>query len=605
MEKVITGMKPSEEMRWKKFYAPGAEKMLEGETPKQTLWQFMKESMLEDKDRHDAIIYFGNRISRSKIIEEVELWAKVMKNMGINPGDEITLFAPAIPESLYVLFAADMIGAITIMPNLFSANDQVQAAVCNSKVAFVFEGMEDKLTEKLMTDQFKYVVLMDVARSMRFPKKPIVGAISWVKRYKVRHRDPKYMTMNQAAKRFGNYEGELEAPLREGETSMVFASSGTTLVSKAKLIGMSDKAVIDMFRDALAFNLKSNPFCEGTTAYCYLPPFAATAFFILMLAPLYRRMTVYLDPRLSLELFTNATLTIRPQITLVPGRLWEGFFERVEELIKQGKRPDLSFFRMPIMGGEGCTPEALEHMNTLLRECGSPIGLSSGYGMSEVFSVATVDFQPGVFDTDHGKKTISVGYPFPGVRVGVFDENGNELPYGERGEMWIKSPSMMTGYYGDEELTRATIKDGWVRSGDLSEMDEDGLVYIYGRMKQHIDTPSGEPVYMFDISNELRQDPAVKDSMGCIINGDVKNPHIVAHIITDENCEDSELDILTRLDEKMMRLLPEGIKVEGYTLHKGLFRSRLAGKLDHMYYEQLLDGYKKPKNGELKDVSFK
>lgn len=605
MEKKLTGRKPSEEMAWEKHYfTPEVKEYLNTPYPKTTLWKFMEEKLLEDKEGNTAIVYFGNKIKRSTVIEEVHLWARVLKGMGVKAGDEVALFCPATPESLYVLFAANMIGAISVMPNLFSSDEMAQAALCDARVAFVFEGMENKLAPKLLTDQFEHVVIMGVTRSMAAPLKQVLATHTWLKFRKVRHRHPKYMVMSEAVSRFGNYEGPLEAEPVQGQPSMVFASSGTTLVSTAKLIGMTDGAMIRMFHNALAFNKIGEPFKPGTIAYCYLPPFAATAFFILMLGPLYTNMTVHLDPRLTLDLFTKAMFTVRPQITLVPGPLWEAFFDKVEEMIAEGKHPDLSFLRMPIMGGEGCTPEALTRMHKLMKECGSPVSMTNGYGMTEVFSVATVDYQPSVFDKEHPQRAISAGYPFPGVTVGVFDKDGNELPYGERGEMWIKSPSMMECYYKNEELTNKTIVNGWIRSNDLAEIDETGLVYIYGRMKQHIDAPDGSPVYMFDIANELRQDPAIKDSMASIIKGDVKNPHIVAQVVREEDCEDTDEQVICRLAERMEQYLPKGVKIEGYMIVEGRFKSRLAGKVDHMYYEQLLEGYWLPENGKLKSVSF-
>lgn len=596
--------KPSVEMPWTKYYAPGYEKVLSEKLPQVTLWKFMEEKLLKDGDRNDAIRYFGNHIKRSKVVEEVHLWARVMKGMGIKAGDEVVLFGPAFPETIYVLFAANMIGAVAIMPNLFSAKELIKDSLCKARIAFVFIGMLDKLDEALADSQFEKVVLMDVTRSMGFPYKPLVGTCNWWKNYRLTRSSSKYMMTSEAIRRYGNYDGELEAAAVPGKVTMVFASSGTTMVSTAKLIGLTDEAMLNMFRDTFAFTKTDAPFCENDVAYCYLPPFAATAFFILMIAPLYYNLVVYLDPRLSLDLFTKAMFKFRPNMTLVPGRLWEDFFKRVEELIAEGKRPDLSFLHFPIMGGEGCTPESLRWMDSLLRECGSSALLFPGYGMTEVFSVASVDNKLVQKRRTYDKKVISVGIPFPGVTVGVFDKDGKELPYGEKGELWIKSPSMASGYYGNEELTRSVFCDGWVHSNDMAEIDKDGNIYIYGRMKQHVNGPDGEPIYLFDIANEIRQDPAMKSTMACIVNGDVKHPHVVLHLILNDDCQESELQVLTRIENHMREWLPKGFKIDGYKFHKGMFVSRLAGKLDHMYYESQVDGYKLPVDGKLKDVSF-
>ena len=597
--------KPSVEMPWTKYYAPGYEEVLDTKLPQVSLWKFLEEKLLKDGDRYDAFHYFGNHIKRSEVVEEVHLWARVMKGMGVKAGDEVVLFGPAFPETNYVLFAINMIGAVAILPNMFSAKEMIKETLCKARVAFVFIGMLDKLDEALQDSQFEKVVLMVVTRSMGFPYKQMMGVCNWWKNYRLTRSSSKYMMTSEAISRYGNYEGELETTVDPEKISMVFASSGTTLISSAKLIAVSNGAMLRMFRDTFAFNADGETLKEGYKTYCYLPPFAATAFYILMIAPLYFNMVVYLDPRLTQELFTKAMFKHRPQVTLVPGPLWEGFFRHIEELKAKGQKPDLSFLRFPIMGGEGCTPESLRWIDNLMRECGSPTSLVSGYGMSEVFSVATVDNVFKKEPRNYDKYVVSVGIPFPGVTVGVFDKDGNELSYGERGELWIKSPSMGKGYYCNKELTREIFHDGWVHSSDLAEIDEDGMVYLYGRMKQHVDAPNGEPVYLFDIGNEIRRDPAIKDVMGGIVNGDVKNPHVVAHLLMEDNCQDSELDVLTRVDKRMQEWLPKGFKIEGYKLHTGLFVSRPTGKVDHMYYERQLDGYKLPVDGKLQDVSFR
>lgn len=596
--------KPSVEMPWTKYYAPGYKEVLDTKLPQVSLWKFLEEKLLKDGDRYDAFHYFGNHIKRSEVVEEVHLWARVMKGMGVKAGDEVVLFGPAFPETNYVLFAINMIGAVAILPNMFSAKEMIKETLCKARVAFVFIGMLDKLDEALQDSQFEKVVLMDVTRSMGFPYKQMMGVCNWWKNYRLTRSSSKYMMTSEAISRYGNYEGELEATVDPEKISMVFASSGTTLISSAKLIAVSNGAMLRMFRDTFAFNADGETLKEGFKTYCYLPPFAATAFYILMIAPLYFNMVVYLDPRLTQELFTKAMFKHRPQVTLVPGPLWEGFFRHIEELKAKGQKPDLSFLRFPIMGGEGCTPESLRWIDNLMRECGSPTLLVSGYGMSEVFSVATVDNVFKKEPRNYDKYVVSVGIPFPGVTVGVFDKDGNELSYGEKGEMWIKSPSMASGYYGNEELTRATFQDGWVHSNDLAEIDENGMVYIYGRMKQHAVAPNGEPIYLFHIANEIRQDPAIKETMACIVNGDTKHNYVALHLIKNPDCKETDLQILTRIDNRMNEWLPKGFHISGYKFHKEKFRSILVGKLDHKYYEEQLEDYKLPVDGKLKEVSF-
>ena len=600
----VNNGQPSEEMRWTQFYTKGYEEILSKDFPRETLWKFIERGILDDCDRHDAIVYFGRHIKRSLFIKQVHLWGRVMKGMGVKPGDHVLIFGPSLPEFIYILMASNMIGAVAILPNLMAPREILCDAMFESRVAFVFDGLEHMITDLLAKPRFKHVVVMTATRSMNTALKLVAAPLNWLKTSRVRHRHAKYISADMAIRRFGNYEGELEAPTVEGQSSIFFSSSGTTLNGKAKLMGMSNEAMISMFQDALAFNLSGNPFREGTVAYCPLPPFVCTGFFVLMLAPLFRGMTTYLDPRLSPEHFTKCILKFKPQITLIPGHYWVHFFRYVEHLIQAGKRPDLSFFRMPIMGGEGCTPETLRNINNLLRECGSPMGLTSGYGLSETFSVATLDYQVGVFDKDYSRSVVSVGYPFPGVRVGIFDEQGRELGYGQRVEVWIKTPAHTTGYLHNETATAEAFRGEWLRTADLGEMNEQGMLYVYGRMAYHIVAPDGRKVYLFDIANELRKDDAIKDSLVCNLSDDNTQPQLVAHLIlNDENEETDEL-IIGRLDARMKRWLPEGVRVEGYRLERGSLKPNLVGKTDREYYRSIVDGYRLPVDGVLKEKSF-
>ncbi len=600
-----TKRKPSEEKRWTQFYADGYEEILNRQFPRETLWKFIERGILEDQNQHDALVYFGRHISRSLFLEQVRLWGRVLKGMGIQAGDQVLIFGPSLPEFIYVLMASNMIGAVAVLPNLMSPPEILRNALYHSRVAFVFDGLEHMIADALVTPQFEHVVLMTAPQSMGMLLKMGAGPLNWLRTREVRHRHSKYISTATAISRFGHYDGPLESPDVEGRPAIIFSSTGTSLHGRAKQMGMSNEAMINMFRNALSFNLSGNPFKAGTAAYCPLPPFVCTGFFVLVLAPLFRGMTIYLDPRLNPSQFTKCIMKYKPQVTLETGYYWQQFFLHVQHLIDVGKRPDLSFFRMPIMGGEGCTPEALKRMNDLLRECGSPVGLTSGYGLTETFSVSTVDFQVGVFDKDYTKRAISVGYPFPGVTVGIFDEQGNELDYGQRGEVWINTPARANGYLNLDEKTSQVFGDEWIHTEDYGEMDERGMLFVYGRMAQHIDGPNGSSVYLFDIANELRLDAAIKDSLVCTLDSHLTDTHLVAHLIVNDDCAEPEDQIIYRLDEHIKSFLPEGIKIEGYKLGHGLLEPNMVGKTNRHHYRQILDGYRLPVDGVIKDISFK
>lgn len=600
-EKII--VKPSQEKVWQKYYGDGAAEILEEEMPKQTLWKFISTAIKADNNQHDAMVYFGRHIKRSTVLAKVEKWARVMKGMGLGVGDQILLFSPAAPESYYVLFAADSIGVTTIMPNMSASSEALKKYYAQAKVAFVFDGMEGLLSKILKKPQFEYVVLMDVTASMRAPLKHILGLANWVKTHEVRNRHTKYMTMRQAIARFGKYEGPTEAPFQKDRVAMVFSTGGTTKAGEAKLICMTDKAMVEMFRGMKIMNMRHRVLAPGYTSLCQLPPFVCTGLFVLVLVPLVYGMTIHMEPRLNQDTFNKCIKKIRPNMTLVPGPLWAGFFRNIEQQLAKGKKIDLSHFVLPIMGGEGCTPEKLAWMDALARKCNANTGIVSGYGMSEVFSVITVDYRPDVLDKRNDKLAISVGYPYPGFTVGIFDKDGNELGYNQRGELWVNTPTRLAGYLENGKLSHCTKEDDWIHTGDLCEMDENGLVYVYGRIGKSVKAPDDTPVYLFDIANRLRQDKDVKESLVTTIDSDkATNPRVVAHLILEEGAQ-MNYELLKRLDDDMATILPKGFELKGYKQQEE-FKMSFICKTNSSYYGTEHDGYQKPVDGKLEAVSF-
>ena len=561
----------------------------------------MERGILSYGSRNDALVYFGRRISRQTFVEEVLLWGRVIRGMGLKEGDELLLFGPSLPEFVYIMLAADMTGVTANMPNLMVTPQALDAMVGKSRVAFVFDGMEEMIRETLLHEQFEHVVIVSATRSMGYPLKMIASPLNSIKHFSQRHR-AKYLTADAAIRRFGQYDGPLEASAVKGKVAYIFCSSGTSNKGVANQIGMSDEAMIAMFRNALAFNENGNPFCEGTTSYCQLPPFVCTGFFVLVLAPLYRGMTVYLDPRPDVHQFTKNILAFHPQVTLATGASWVHLAEHIDRLVQRGKRPDLSCFRFPVMGGEGCTPQALQHINEVMEACGSTVALTSGYGLSETFSVCTVDYAPTGFEKDYSRYAICVGAPFPGVTVGIFDEEGKELGYNQRGEIRVKTQSLTTGYINNEALNQAKLHDGWLHTEDFGELDQNGKLFIYGRMAQYVTSPSGEKVYLFDISNRLRDDPAVKEAIVCQLVA--PNSPLVAHIVLEDGVREPEKEVLCRLNRSISSFLPEGLRVEAYHVEEGHLRINIVGKIDRHYYTHLLTGYYEIHDGELQAITF-
>jgi long-chain acyl-CoA synthetase len=131
--------------------------------------------------------------------------------------------------------------------------------------------------------------------------------------------------------------------------------------------------------------------------------------------------------------------------------------------------------------------------------------LLEGYGLSEASPVVS-------FNPIHGvRKAGSVGLPLPDIEVKIFDDHGRELPPGQLGEIVVRGPNVMLGYYNQPEETAASLRDHWLHTGDMGKKDDDGYIYIVDRRKEML-LVRGMNVYPREIEEVLHQFPNVREA---------------------------------------------------------------------------------------------
>jgi long-chain acyl-CoA synthetase len=201
------------------------------------------------------------------------------------------------------------------------------------------------------------------------------------------------------------------------------------------------------------------------------------------------------DPQAALEMIQDHGVTIW---ATVPTMVWR--------VCEHPRRHDYDTSTVSSVAFGG-SPSA-EELQRKIRDTFPNVKVTSNaYGLTETSSVATVNS-----GADAVAKPTSVGPPVPTVEVKIVDEGGNDLPAGATGEVCITGPILMKGYWNKPEATAAAIDaDGWLHTGDIGHVDEDGFVYITDRKKDMI-IRGGENIYCVEIENRLVEHPAVADA---------------------------------------------------------------------------------------------
>ncbi|MFN2100446.1 class I adenylate-forming enzyme family protein [Altererythrobacter sp. MF3-039] len=198
-----------------------------------------------------------------------------------------------------------------------------------------------------------------------------------------------------------------------------------------------------------------------------------------------------------------------------------------------------------------------------------------GYGQTEICGFATAIDYPDMCDNPR-----SIGWPMPHVEFTILDPSGNELPSGEEGEICMRGPSVMLGYWRNPEASEAALGHGWLRSGDLGTMDEKGLVYLLGRSKELIKT-GGENVYPAEVDAVFAGMPEIADAGCCGVPDKQWGEAVKAFVVLRPGTQLSRDEITQRFKEQIA-----GYKRPRYVEFVDQLPRDMLGKLQRLELSQ-------------------
>ena len=494
-------------------------------------------------------------VSYAELGEAVREVALGLVDLGIEPGEKISILAHTRPEWTHACFGILTAGATLVTIYQTNSPEECQYVLhhSDSRAVFVEDGEQLAKIRAVEDDcpELQHVIVME-------PGDADLGDAITLDQLRERGRT------RDAAEWKARYEA-----VTPDDMCLYIYTSGTTGPPKGCLLTHANyRAITDaVVQDAVLE--------QGDSSYLFLPLAHAFAILIqfatfdlgatvaywsrdpkMIIADIAQVSPSFFPsvPRMFEKIYTLATSNVEDKEQLekavqvgvkvrmmrdageeVPEQLQQAFDQAEEKLFKNVRGLFGQNIRECVTGAAPIAPEILEFFYA----CGVPV--MEGYGMTETSTSATVNRpEPGRF------RFGSVGQAQPGVEVKIADD----------GEVLIKGPNIFQGYYKNDEATEGALHDGWLHTGDLGRLDEDGFLYITGRKKDIIITAGGKNITPANLENGLKQNRWISQA---VVVGD-RRPYLVALITLDPEeapalaqelgLEDADLPSLAK-DEKV------------------------------------------------------
>lgn len=468
--------------------------------PNEPVYELFRKTV-RDKPDGKALLFFGKAVTYGQLARWAGSVSSALRKLGIGRGERVALLLPNCPQYVISYYGILMAGAAVVPVNPLSTATEllhiirdggVRAVISLDLLAARLESVRDRCLEAGESHLLQYTFYTSIKDYLPFPLNLL---------YPLRQK-----ASPEAKRRLAgckNFRELLEYPADPISTpsvdlchdaAVLIYTGGTT--GKPKGVMLSHHALVANAIQCGAWAGISG----GDTLLAVLPIFHGFGMSVCMNATLIHGATCLLLPRYDVEELLKAIHRFRPTLFAGVPTMYNGMINHPAL-----SRYDLSSLRGCFVGAAPLAPEIKRRFEELT---GS--SLMEGYGLTEAVTAICANPYRGE------NKTGSIGIPFPDVIMKVRDlETGlADLPPGEVGELVVKCPDIMIGYYNRPDETAATIREGWLYTGDMGYMDEKGYFYIVDRKKDLIIT-GGFNVYPREVEDVLYQHSAVREA--CVI----------------------------------------------------------------------------------------
>jgi len=516
------------EKTWHKSYAPGVPYEIDFE--KVT----MPEALTANAQRfpgQTALLYMGKKISYPELEGLVSRFGRMLLNIGVKKGDKVAMLLPNIPQVVMANFATFRIGAVAVMNNpLYTERElEYQLNDSDSKVLVTLDLLLPRALNLKARTKIESIITCHINDYLPFPKKQLFPL---VKKQMYRKVEPQKGVHEFFQQLYQFSDGPLESAAEWDGLAALIYTGGTTGISKGVMLTHAN-----LSSNVQQFAAWYPDVGKGRESLLAVFPFFHSAgFTAIQNFSVWMGLTDILIPRPEPGTIIEMLKKFKPNYLPAVPTIFVGLLNSEEF-----RRMDLSFIKGFFSGAAPLAADTLQQLKNL-----TGATMLEVYGLTETTPVATVTPWGGKI------KPGTVGVPVPNTDVEIVDlETGREeMKQGEPGEIIIKGPQVMKGYYKKAEETAAVLKEGWLYTGDIGFFDEDGYLTIVDRKKDML-IASGYNIYPREIDEILFEHPKILEACAIGVPDEYRGETVKAYIVIKPGESLTEQEVIQFCREKL------------------------------------------------------
>lgn len=477
---------------WHQHYPAEIPKSLTyDETP---LYQFLLDSGEKFKEKK-ALHFMGKEMTFGEVLSKAKKMANFLQQKGLKKGDRVASMLPNVPQAVITYYGALLAGGIVVQVNPLYTERELEYQLKDSGAKYIIclDILLPRVSKVKDNTDLDHIIVTRIADYLPFPKNliyPFIQKRQYNMSVKVEENESTHIWKNIFESVSEDYEKVEIDPKKD--LALLQYTGGTT--GRPKGVMLTHFNLVANVEMCKMWMYKLNG--EEQVVLGVLPFFHVYGMTTVMnLSILYGSMMVLL-PKFEVEEVLKTIEKHRP--TLFPGAptIYIGLLNHPDI-----EKYDLSSIQACISGSASLPLEVQEQFEKITGG-----KLVEGYGLTETSPVTHANFIWG--------KRIngSIGVPWPDTDAKIVkDGTLEELPVGEIGEIAVKGPQVMLGYWNKEEETKEVLNNGWLLTGDMGYMDEDGFFYVVDRKKDMI-IAGGYNIYPREVEEVLFEHPGVLEA---------------------------------------------------------------------------------------------